>query len=148
MEASSGLLKGWRLCIKSVSFSSTLYGNVLNRKLQANWKQIRDEAISVMNTRMFVNEAEQLREIGDWKQYEMFNRGKRLPQCERTPKTCDMIGNFEPASGCRRGQAKFSIMMPGTHIWPHCGPTNCRLRAHLGLIIPANVMIRVATETR
>ena len=26
--------------------------------------------------------------------------------------------------------------MPGTHVWPHTGPTNCRLRMHLGLVIP------------
>uniref|UniRef100_A0A8B9KUS4 Aspartyl/asparaginy/proline hydroxylase domain-containing protein n=1 Tax=Astyanax mexicanus TaxID=7994 RepID=A0A8B9KUS4_ASTMX len=30
----------------------------------------------------------------------------------------------------------FSVMQPGTHVWPHTGPTNCRLRMHLGLIIP------------
>uniref|UniRef100_A0A663E9X4 Aspartyl/asparaginy/proline hydroxylase domain-containing protein n=1 Tax=Aquila chrysaetos chrysaetos TaxID=223781 RepID=A0A663E9X4_AQUCH len=27
-------------------------------------------------------------------------------------------------------------MHPGTHVWPHTGPTNCRLRMHLGLVIP------------
>jgi len=40
------------------------------------------------------------------------------------------------AAGCKRGQIKYSIMMPGTHVWPHTGPTNCRLRMHLGLVIP------------
>ena len=30
----------------------------------------------------------------------------------------------------------FSVMSPGTHVWPHVGPTNCRLRMHLGLVIP------------
>uniref|UniRef100_A0A3B4UVR3 Aspartyl/asparaginy/proline hydroxylase domain-containing protein n=1 Tax=Seriola dumerili TaxID=41447 RepID=A0A3B4UVR3_SERDU len=30
----------------------------------------------------------------------------------------------------------FSVMQPGTHVWPHTGPTNCRLRMHLGLVIP------------
>uniref|UniRef100_A0A3B4A4F8 Aspartyl/asparaginy/proline hydroxylase domain-containing protein n=1 Tax=Periophthalmus magnuspinnatus TaxID=409849 RepID=A0A3B4A4F8_9GOBI len=33
-------------------------------------------------------------------------------------------------------QIKFSVMHPGTHVWPHTGPTNCRLRLHLGLVIP------------
>ena len=27
-------------------------------------------------------------------------------------------------------------MEGGTHVWAHCGPTNCRLRAHLGLVVP------------
>ena len=39
-------------------------------------------------------------------------------------------------------------MFPGTHVWPHTGPTNCRLRAHLGLVIPEKVAIRVGNDTR
>uniref|UniRef100_A0A3B4Z1W2 Aspartyl/asparaginy/proline hydroxylase domain-containing protein n=1 Tax=Stegastes partitus TaxID=144197 RepID=A0A3B4Z1W2_9TELE len=29
-----------------------------------------------------------------------------------------------------------TVMHPGTHVWPHTGPTNCRLRMHLGLVVP------------
>jgi len=32
--------------------------------------------------------------------------------------------------------ARFSILAPGSHIKPHCGRTNARLVAHLGLSIP------------
>lgn len=40
-------------------------------------------------------------------------------------------------------------MHPGTHVWPHTGPTNCRLRMHLGLVIPKEgCKIRCANETR
>lgn len=46
-------------------------------------------------------------------------------------------------------QIKYSIMHPGTHVWPHTGPTNCRLRMHLGLVIPKEgCKIRCANETR
>ena len=45
-------------------------------------------------------------------------------------------------------QIKYSVMHPGTHVWPHTGPTNCRLRLHLGLVIPNNVAIRVGRETK
>ena len=45
-------------------------------------------------------------------------------------------------------QVKFSVMHPGVHVWPHCGPTNCRLRSHLGLVVPEGVKIRVVDETR
>lgn len=37
-------------------------------------------------------------------------------------------------------------MQPGVHVWPHCGPTNCRIRAHLGLVVPPGPKIRVADE--
>uniref|UniRef100_A0A8C7NC12 Aspartate beta-hydroxylase n=1 Tax=Oncorhynchus kisutch TaxID=8019 RepID=A0A8C7NC12_ONCKI len=41
---------------------------------------------------------------------------------------------------------KFSVMQPGTHVWPHTGPTNCRLRMHLGLVIPkTGCKIRLVT---
>lgn len=39
-------------------------------------------------------------------------------------------------------------MHPGTHVWAHTGPTNCRLRAHLGLVIPDGASIRVAEDIR
>ena len=39
-------------------------------------------------------------------------------------------------------------MHPGTHVFPHCGPSNCRLRMHLGLIIPRKVRIRVGNDTK
>lgn len=44
-------------------------------------------------------------------------------------------------------KVKYSVMLPGTHVWPHTGPTNCRLRMHLGLVIPDNVRIRVGNDT-
>jgi len=43
---------------------------------------------------------------------------------------------------------KFSLLFPGTKVWPHTGPTNCRLRAHLGLQVPQGAGIKVAGETR
>ena len=33
--------------------------------------------------------------------------------------------------------ARISVVHPGTHITPHCGVTNARLRTHLGLHVPA-----------
>lgn len=39
-------------------------------------------------------------------------------------------------------------MEGGTKVWPHCGPTNCRLRGHLGLIVPPDPRIKVGNETR
>ncbi|KAH3748956.1 hypothetical protein DPMN_183445 [Dreissena polymorpha] len=39
-------------------------------------------------------------------------------------------------------------MHPGVHVWPHTGPTNCRIRAHLGLKVPQGPRIRVGNETR
>lgn len=125
----------------------------------------------------FKDEAENLRDKGIWKQLELYARGKVVflthdylifriifeeillicvffsgqqitENCKRAPVTCKLIDQFPAARSCRRGQAKFSVMQPNTHVWPHCGPTNCRLRAHLGLVVPSGTEIRVGEEKR
>ena len=118
--------------------------------LEQNWQAIQKEALSILNKDgQFVDEAENLRDTGNWKQYELFARGRKVAKhCEKAPITCKIIDTFPVARFCTRGQVKFSVMHPGTHVWPHCGPTNCRIRAHLGLTVPPKTFIRVAKETR
>lgn len=120
------------------------------RILEENWQQIRDEALSALNEEgYFVDEAESLRDFGKWKQLELFARGqKNKKNCQKASFTCKLIETIPEARFCKRGQVKFSVMHPNTHVWPHCGPTNCRLRAHLGLQVPAKTHLRVANETR
>ncbi|VDO78961.1 unnamed protein product [Heligmosomoides polygyrus] len=38
-------------------------------------------------------------------------------------------------------QMRFSALSSGAQILPHCGPTNSRLQAHLGLIVPSEARI-------
>ncbi|XP_049295812.1 uncharacterized protein LOC125770365 [Anopheles funestus] len=119
--------------------------------IRTEWKQVRDEGLKLLNSAgVFVNESENLRDRGDWKQLELFSRGTRVERnCARAPLTCRLVEQYFPAARtCKRGQVKFSVMHPGTHVWPHCGPTNCRIRAHLGLRVPQGTYIRVAEETR
>uniref|UniRef100_A0A182PNF1 Aspartyl/asparaginy/proline hydroxylase domain-containing protein n=1 Tax=Anopheles epiroticus TaxID=199890 RepID=A0A182PNF1_9DIPT len=119
--------------------------------IRSKWKEIRDEGLKLLNSAgVFVNESENLRDRGDWKQLELFSRGARVERnCARAPFTCRLVEQYFPAARtCKRGQVKFSVMHPATHVWPHCGPTNCRIRAHLGLRVPPGTYIRVAEETR
>ncbi|CAH1153790.1 unnamed protein product [Phaedon cochleariae] len=118
--------------------------------LEQHWKEISQEALAVLNEEgLFRDEAENLKDTGDWKQLELFARGRRnAKNCRKCPITCAIVDRIPEARSCRRGQTKFSVMHPGTHVWPHCGPTNCRLRAHLGLRVPPGTFIRVADRTR
>ncbi|XP_063340120.1 aspartyl/asparaginyl beta-hydroxylase-like isoform X3 [Pelmatolapia mariae] len=124
----------------------------LVKVLERSWKTIRDEALAVLdqNTGHFVPEEENLREKGDWGQYTLWQQGRKVGNaCQGVPKTCALLERFPEATGCKRGQIKFSVMQPGTHVWPHTGPTNCRLRMHLGLVIPKRgCKIRCTNETR
>ncbi|KPU76971.1 uncharacterized protein Dana_GF11291, isoform D [Drosophila ananassae] len=121
-------------------------------KLQFHWRTIRDEALELLGkTGFFEDEAEQLRHKGVWQQFELFSQGRRMgDNCQKTPKTCALVQQFPESSGCRRGQVKFSVMKANTHVWPHCGPTNCRLRAHLTLVAPEpkKTLLRVAEQER
>ncbi len=45
-------------------------------------------------------------------------------------------------------EVKFSRILPGTHIRPHTGPTNDRLRGHLTLVHSGGAKIRVGREWR
>ncbi|XP_041329665.1 aspartyl/asparaginyl beta-hydroxylase isoform X1 [Pyrgilauda ruficollis] len=124
----------------------------LVKSLEKNWKLIRDEGLAVMDKKrsLFLPEDENLREKGDWSQFTLWQQGRKNENaCKSVPKTCALLERFPEATGCRRGQIKYSIMHPGTHVWPHTGPTNCRLRMHLGLVIPKEgCRIRCAQEDR
>ncbi|XP_063673215.1 aspartyl/asparaginyl beta-hydroxylase isoform X43 [Pan troglodytes] len=124
----------------------------LVKSLERNWKLIRDEGLAVMDKAkgLFLPEDENLRERGDWSQFTLWQQGRRNENaCKGAPKTCTLLEKFPETTGCRRGQIKYSIMHPGTHVWPHTGPTNCRLRMHLGLVIPKEgCKIRCANETK
>nr|XP_022915655.1 aspartyl/asparaginyl beta-hydroxylase isoform X2 [Onthophagus taurus] len=118
--------------------------------LRQNWKEIRNEGLSMLDKKgYFKDESENLKDVGDWKQFELYARGvKNKENCLKCPITCQIIEASPETRTCRRGQVKFSVMHPGTHVWPHCGPTNCRLRVHLGLKVPPKTYIRVAEEIR
>ncbi|XP_072267233.1 aspartyl/asparaginyl beta-hydroxylase isoform X3 [Pyxicephalus adspersus] len=124
----------------------------LVRTLEVNWKIIRDEGLAVMDEAkgLFIPEDENLREKGDWSQYTLWQQGRKNEKsCKAAPRTCALLERFPESTGCRRGQIKYSVMHPGTHVWPHTGPTNCRLRMHLGLVIPKpGCRIRCANDTR
>ena len=99
-----------------------------------NWAEIRGEALNIMND--FSDEDENLKrgEFGRWRQFVLYENGQKIdPNCRKAPKTCELIERFDEAKGLKRGQVKFFVLHPDTRIWPHTGPTNCRLRAHLGL---------------
>ncbi|XP_056679945.1 aspartyl/asparaginyl beta-hydroxylase isoform X3 [Monodelphis domestica] len=120
--------------------------------LEKNWKLIRDEGLAVLDKTqgLFLPEDENLREKGDWSQFTLWQQGRKNENsCRGAPKTCALLEKFPETTGCRRGQIKYSVMHPGTHVWPHTGPTNCRLRMHLGLVIPKEgCKIRCAQETK
>ncbi|KAJ8736476.1 hypothetical protein PYW08_007132 [Mythimna loreyi] len=119
----------------------------LARALEKSWKEILKEGETAKA--LYEQEKEGLKERGEWSQLDLFVRGQEVPnRCKRAPVTCAIVRSEVAAAGCRRGQVKFSAMEAGTHVRPHVGPTNCRLRMHLGLSNTKDTYIRVDQETR
>ena len=86
---------------------------------------------------LFESEGENLRDTGEWAQFELYRQGQKSERnCKKAPITCKLVSSIPQVASNRRGQVKFSVMASGTHVHAHSGPTNCRLRVHLGLKIP------------
>lgn len=72
------------------------------------------------------------------------------------PQTCELVSELVQVTGWPKGAKQYTLdgqvtlmkLSPESHLRPHTGPHNERLTAHLALIIPFGVAIRVANETR
>uniref|UniRef100_A0A7S2CG00 Aspartyl/asparaginy/proline hydroxylase domain-containing protein n=1 Tax=Octactis speculum TaxID=3111310 RepID=A0A7S2CG00_9STRA len=75
---------------------------------------------------------------GKWREQVLFGRGG---DSSRAPRTCALLESVLPDAVelCHEGAGEiiFSLLDSRTHIAPHCAPSNLRLTAHLGLIIPS-----------
>jgi len=46
------------------------------------------------------------------------------------------------------GYVYYSFIKPQTHILPHCGPTNLKIRCHIPIFVPDSCTIRVGNEIK
>lgn len=95
-------------------------------------------------------------ESGRWKAFFLINQGCRIAEnCRRCPKTTDLVENCldNLMKDCVFGNVFFSVLDAATdssdcHISAHCGPSNVRLRCHLGVYVPPDCWLTVGGETR
>ncbi len=120
----------------------------LARLLADHDEEIRSE-LAGLDGSAFHPESERIGRTGSWDVFLLFERGrKNADNCARCPVTTRLIETNNTVRTLA-GLIYFSRMKPGTHIAPHRGPTNMRLRCHLGIRIPqGDCAIRVDGETR
>jgi len=120
----------------------------LARYLEQHASQIRQEILALDPAR-FHRESERIPRRGDWDVAFFYERGRPNPaNLAACPTTALGIESY-PAVRTHAGLMYASRMRPGTHIQPHRGPTNVRVRCHLGISVPAgDCAIRVGEETR
>jgi aspartate beta-hydroxylase len=116
--------------------------------LEAHAPEIRDELLALEPT-AFHREAEPIRRSGEWDVAFFFERGRRRDEiCEQCPITTRGLEAY-PAVRTLAGLIYVSRMRRDTHVHPHRGPTNLRLRCHLGIKVPdGDCAIRVGGDTR
>jgi Aspartyl/Asparaginyl beta-hydroxylase len=116
--------------------------------LESHYRAIRDETLALEPSR-FHRESERIKRSGDWDVAFLYERGRRREEmCNVCPVTARGIDSY-PAIRTVAGLIYISRMRPGTHIRAHRGPTNVRVRCHLGIKVPAgDCAIRVGDQTR
>jgi aspartyl/asparaginyl beta-hydroxylase (cupin superfamily) len=103
--------------------------------LEAAHEEIRGKLREVQALGFLRHHKQGLDERGSWTTYRLFAAGRKLEdQCRRCPETTRIVESIPDV--CATGLVYFSVLSPGTHLAAHCGPTNTRLRCHLGLVVP------------
>ncbi len=96
----------------------------------------------------FHEEAENIGRSGRWNVLFLYERGRKHERnCALCPQTTAVIEANRTVLSLG-GLAYFSVLEPGTRIAPHQGPTNIRLRCHLGIDVPEHCGLRVAGDER
>jgi aspartate beta-hydroxylase len=116
--------------------------------LMTHYHDIRSEILQV-HGEGFHRESERIRREGSWDVLMLYERGrKNVENCNRCPITTSVVEAHNTVR-THAGLIYFSKMKSGTHIAPHRGPTNIRLRCHLGIQVPdGDCGLRVGGETR
>lgn len=89
-----------------------------------------------------------LHDAGDWTMFYLTSPStfqvieEHRARAPRTYELLRRVPRLDP------GFVAFSCLAPGTHVIPHCGHTNAKLRCHLGIQIPPGCRIRVGSEIR
>ncbi|MFC5288465.1 aspartyl/asparaginyl beta-hydroxylase domain-containing protein [Actinokineospora guangxiensis] len=84
---------------------------------------------------------------GAWKQAHLFRGGRWQDDvCAHFPTIREILETFPELTTDNPGVITVSRVTPGSHIMPHCGPTNALLRVHLPITVPPGVRIRVADQ--
>lgn len=123
--------------------------------LESNYPAIRDEFFDVvLSGRLRIHPQSRggpRKNVtdGDWNIFELCSKGRlNEGNALEAPMTARILRSHCKHFKHPAGLAYFSVLQPGVHVAPHCGPTNSRIRIHLGLHIPRGATMRVGDEKR
>lgn len=101
-----------------------------------------------LETGEFQEESEPIPRDGAWTVAFLYERGRRDDRhCAMCPETTAIVERYRTHRSLG-GMIYFSNLAPGTYVSPHRGPTNVRVRIHLGLDVPPNCGVMVDGQVR
>lgn len=105
------------------------------RELEEQYPAILAELSNVARD-LYCHERESIPRKGNWQVLFLYERGRRHEKtCEMLPITTSIVEHNRTIR-TQRGLIYFSRASAKTFIAPHYGPTNMRLRCHLGIKVP------------
>jgi beta-hydroxylase len=107
--------------------------------LRENWRAIRAEAEALLPhmggvppLRLVSPDHARIAQNELWKSFFLYGYGYKVDgNCARCPRTAALVETIPELNS-----AFFSILLPGTHIALHRGPTKGLVTCHLGLMVP------------
>jgi aspartyl/asparaginyl beta-hydroxylase (cupin superfamily) len=110
------------------------------RSLRKHFLAIKHEVAAALESgvleRESIADTEGLIATGTWKELNLFHSGRMHEKnCAILPRTAAVLRQLPEVVSMVHGAAKVSVVGPNSHIKPHNGPTNARVRLHLGLIV-------------
>lgn len=114
--------------------------------LEGAYEQIKEEVMRLPDED-FHQESEKIARVGAWDVFFFYERGnKNIGNCTRCPTITQIIEQHETLR-TQAGLIYLSRLRSGTHLAPHYGPTNLRVRCHLGIQVPnGDCCLRVGDE--
>jgi len=121
----------------------------VTRALEAAFDPIRREIEGLANNAFSPELESHLMDSGAWEVFMFYERGRKNAQnCSRCPTITRIIESHNTLR-TQAGVLYVSKLVPESHIRAHRGPTNIRMRCHLGVRIPnGDCAIRVGGEVR
>lgn len=109
---------------------------------------IREELSDLLGSGCFspVQLSGELATQGSWRELRLYTDGRREAAADLAPVTAAAVARVPGATSA--GLVYAAAVTAGTHIRPHWGPHNARLRVHLGVQVPPGCAMRVGEEIR
>lgn len=132
--------------------------------VQKRWKELQKEAEHLLGSGALHPVGERVphdRELynpesGEWKEHAVISHGQEEAQKQKAaPVARSLFQGADRIIGEPTAQVVYSVLLPGSKVLPHCGPSNEVITCHLGLRIPKSARgdnetlgISVGGETR